>query len=254
VTPLSLDKSDVLRQSEVFAGLPEIVLRNIAAYATVRRLARAEMLYAEGEDAWGLFVIASGEVRTVRQSVEGREQVLSTETRGAALALVPVFGGGPYFSSVIADTPSVVIGINRTDITRLCEKHPELLWNVSRVLARKVRYCAELIESLAFRNVDQRLVHHLLCLAEQHGVPYNGRGVTFELTSTRSEIASRLGSVREVVSRALSHLHEKKLIELRGRTVIIPDLPALRGFSGESAHVTRGRDLSHGQLTRNAAI
>lgn len=250
--PISgFDKADALRRAEIFSGLPEDVLRNIASYAVVRRLERGEMLYAEREEAWGLFVVASGELRTLRQSEDGREQVLSSEGPGAALAVVAVFGGGTCFSTVIADIPSVVVGLQRTDVVRLCERHPELLWNVARVLAKQVRYCAELIESLAFRNVDQRLVHHLLRLAKDRGVPWNGGGVSFELTGTRAEIASRLGSVREVVSRSLSHLHERKLIALRGnRTVIVPDLAALRRFAGETENDGLPRDFGHGEFAR----
>lgn len=229
---MSLDKAAVLRQAPLFAGLPDEVLQKAAGRATVRRLNRGEMLYSEHEEAAGLFVIAEGELRSIRQSVDGREQVLSTERSGATLSEAPVFNGGKYFSTVIADTPSVVLCIHHKDVHQVCHQHPELLWNVARVLSHQVRRAAELIESLALRNVDQRLALFLLGVADDRAVG-SGAGVVFELTLTRPAIASRIGSVREVVSRSLSHLHDARLIELRGkRLVTVPDVKALREFAG----------------------
>ncbi len=93
-----------------------------------------------------------------------------------------------------------------------------------------MRGCAALIESLALRNVDQRVAQYLLTIAQDRAVHSQG-GVVFELTLTRPEIASRLGSVREVVSRSLAHLQQMGLILLDGsRLVTIPNVPAMRHF------------------------
>lgn len=228
----NVDKAGSLRQTKLFAGLPEEVLQKAAARAAILRLSRGEMLYSEHEEAAGLFVVVEGELRSIRQNLDGREQVLSTERSGATLSEVPVFNGGKYFSTVIADAPSVVLCIHHKDVHQICREHPELLWNVARVLSHQVRHCAELIESLALRNVDQRLALFLLTVVQDRAVRA-GEGVVFELTLTRPEIASRVGSVREVVSRSLSHLHEIRLIELRGkRLVIVPNVNALREFAG----------------------
>ncbi len=190
------------------------------------------MLYSEREEAEGLFVVAEGELRSVREGVDGREQVLSTERPGAMLAEVSVFGGGRYFTTVIADTPSIVLCIHHNEIQQMCREHPELLWKVAGLLSQRVRHYAELVELLAFRNVDQRLALFLLSVIEDHAVR-SSQGVEVELTLTRPEIANRIGSVREVVSRSLSHLHEHRLIELRGaKIVIVPDVQALREFAG----------------------
>jgi CRP/FNR family transcriptional regulator, cyclic AMP receptor protein len=80
--------------------------------------------------------------------------------------------------------------------------------------------------------VDQRLALFLLGFLDDRADGTRGP-VEFELPFTRSEIATRIGSVREVVSRSLSHFHEIKLIEMRGkRLVIVPDIQALREFAG----------------------
>ena len=228
----NVDKVEALRITELFCSLPEHVLHKVAAMATVRNLGQGEMLYSEHEDAVGLFIVVRGGLRSIREGSDGREQVLSTERAGATLSETSVFGGGQYFSTVLAETPSVVLCIPHREIRQICDEHPELLWKVAKVLSRRVRLYAELIESLALRNVDQRLALFLLGLLGDR--PLDPRGaVEFELSFTRSEIAARIGSVREVVSRSLSHLHEIKLIGLRGkRSVVVPDIQALREFAG----------------------
>ena len=158
----NVDKTEALRRTELFSSLPEGVLHEIAGLTTVRRLRRGEMLYSEHDEARGLFIVAEGGLRSIREGADGREQVLSTERSGATLSETSVFGGGQYFSTVLAETPSVVLCIPHGEIRQICEEHPELLWKVAKMLSRRVRLYAELIEILALRNVDQRLALFLL--------------------------------------------------------------------------------------------
>jgi CRP-like cAMP-binding protein len=234
-TPLSrnvLDRVATLRATDLFGSLPEPILRTVADCAITRHLSRSETLYSEYDEASSLYVVASGELRSIRQDVDGREQVLSTERAGAILAAVAIFNGGKFYSTLIADTPSAVLSIDKRDTHELCRKHTEILWNLARVLAHKIRHSAELIETLALRNVDQRVAQHLLTVCQQRGIQHSGRCVV-ELTMNRSEIASRLGSAREVVSRAFTQLEKVGLIQMQGRRLVtIPDMQALRSFAG----------------------
>jgi CRP/FNR family transcriptional regulator len=133
---------------------------------------------------------------------------------------------------MIADCDSEVLCIGKEHVRDLCREHQELLWNMSKVLARRVRQYAELVESLAFRNVDQRVAQQLLILAG-NGVPAKPESCPLQLSLTRSEIASRVGSAREAVSRALTRLQELGLIQVDNpRSIRIPNPQALREFSG----------------------
>lgn len=240
----STDKVVALRQSELFHSLPEPLLQKIAALTISRQLSRGQLLFSEHDEASGVYVVVRGEFRSIRQSVDGREQVLSTEHAGATLAAVPVFNGGNFHSTMIANTNSEVLCINKRDVYQLCREHTEILWNVARLLAHKVRHYAELVETLALRNVEQRLAQHLLTIAQQRGVG-NGNSCTYEMTLTRAEIASRLGTVREVISRALTHLQETELIRLDGqRLVTIPNMQKMRQFAGTEHQLPAARMAS----------
>ena len=227
-----IDIVSALKQTELFAGLPDSVLNNAANRTTARQLKPGEVLFSEHDSASGLYVVVRGELRSIRQNQEGREQVLSTERAGAILAASPVFNGGTFYSTTIAETRSDVLCIPTNAVHALCREHPELLWNLARVFANKVRHYAELIETLALRNVDQRLAQYLLSMCKERGVPHEG-GCVVEITSTQTEIASRIGSTREVTCRALARLQKSGFIRMTGaRLLTVPDERALGSFAG----------------------
>lgn len=230
--PIRTDKVAALRKTDLFGSLTADLLQEVAGHAIVRHLGRGQLLFSEHDEASALYVVARGEIRSIRQSADGREQVLSTEKPGAVLAAVPVFNGGKFYSTTIADCPAEVLSIEKKDVHELCSQHTELLWNLARVLAHKVRHYADLVEMLALRNVEQRVAQYLLIAAQERGVRA-GEGCVLELTLTRPEIASRLGSAREVVSRALTHLQQCELIQMQGRRLInVSNLRALGEFAG----------------------
>jgi CRP-like cAMP-binding protein len=231
-TQKSLNKVAALRKTDLFGNLSDAVLRKIAARAATLELNRGQILYSEHDQASGVYVVVEGELRSIRQSVEGREQVISTERAGAILAAAPVFNGGRFYSTMIANTASRVLCIEMREMHQLCHEHTEVLWSLARVFAHKVRHYAELIETLALRNVDQRVAQHLLTTSHERGIRAGEEGCIVELTLTRAEIANRLGSVREVVSRALTHLQKHGLIQMQGRRlVMIPNMHALTAFA-----------------------
>ncbi|HEX4808393.1 MAG TPA: Crp/Fnr family transcriptional regulator [Bryobacteraceae bacterium] len=241
---VATDRVAALRQSDFFASLTDDLLKKIAEFAVVRHLERGQILFSEYDKASGLYVVISGELRSVRQSADGREQVLSTERAGAILAAAPVLTEGKFFSTVIADTSADVLRIEKRHFYELCNEHTELLWKLATALAHKVRRYAELIETLALQNVEQRLARYLLTVAQDRGIRL-GDGCTFELTLTRAETASRLGSAREVISRAFTHLNRAGLIHMEGRRlVVIPNIQALGKFAGVQHELREGTSVS----------
>jgi CRP/FNR family cyclic AMP-dependent transcriptional regulator len=226
------DRTEALRRTALFGNLPQDLLEKIASLAVNKSVPGDQILASEHQQASGIYIIVQGEFRSIRQTREGREQVLSTERAGAIIGLVPVFNSGKFYSTMIADADSEVLFIKSADLHELCRQHPEILWNLARVLADRVRHMAELVESLALRNVEQRLAQYFLTVGWERGARV-GAGCVYELSLTRSEIASRIGSVREVVSRACSQLVKRGLIHIKGRRLVtIPDMSALGKFAG----------------------
>ena len=190
------------------------------------------MLFFAGEEARGLYVIVEGAVRAFRESADGREQVIHVERAGATVAEVPVFDGGAFPSSVAAEADSTLLFIDKRDVKNLCREHPQIALAALKVLAGRLRRCAELVETLSLHEVGQRLARLLLAEARARG-EHTTEGFVVTLTLTNQQIAARVGSVREVVSRALARLQQDGLVTLEGRRLSIPDEAALASYAGE---------------------
>jgi len=228
-----LDKIAALKRTKLFAELDENTLRLLAERALEQHFQRDEVLFVAGEEARGLFVIVEGSVRAFRVSVDGREQVIHVERAGATIAELPVFDDGAYPSTAAAESDTTALFIDKRDVRQLCLEHPEIAFAALRVLATRLRRCAELVEALSLREVGQRLARFLLAEAQRSGTR-SEQGITMNLTQTNQQIAARIGSVREVVSRAFTRLQHEGLIVVDGRRLIIPNESALESFAGES--------------------
>jgi len=229
---VTLDKIAALRRTRLFAELDADTLRVLAERAFERRFQKDEVLFVAGEEAHGLYVIVKGSVRAFRVSLDGREQVIHVERAGATIAEVPVFDDGTYPSTAAAEEDTIVLFIDKRDVQHLCLEHPKITLAALKVLAGRLRRCAELVEALSLREVGQRLARFLLAEARRSGTPAEN-GISINLSQTNQQIAARIGSVREVVSRAFTRLQHDGLIIIEGRRAIIPDEAALEAFAGQ---------------------
>jgi len=223
---------EALRKTELFQDLDDGLLRALAEKAVERRLARDEILFMMGDDANGLYVVVSGSVRAFRTGNDGRQQIIHTERSGSTIGELPLFDGQPYPSTVAAEEDSVVLFLNKNSVQHLFSAHPDIAMTALRVLSRRLRRCAELVESISLRAVGQRLAQWFLHEATTRGHK-SGRGSEVELALSREQMANRIGSVREVVSRAISRLEQEGLIEIQAHRLRIPDLERLSRYLAE---------------------
>lgn len=227
---MTQDKVAALKRTKLFAELDDTTLRMLADRSVERTFQKDEVLFIAGDDVAGMYVIVEGSVRAFRVGLDGREQVIHVERAGATIAELPVFDEGTSPSTAAADELTTTLFINKQAVRSLCLEHPEISLAAIKVLAGRLRRCAELVEALSLREVGQRLAHFLVNEARQGGTRTE-KGLILTLTQTNQQIAARIGSVREVISRAFTRLQHERLISIEGRHVIIPDEAALEAFA-----------------------
>lgn len=223
----------ILRKTPLFAELAENELTSINQRVVSKRFNAGEMIFSEGDPCPGLWVIESGQVRIFKSAASGREQVLALEGPGSSVAELPVFDGGNYPASAAAVMDSTLLFVSKEDFRLLCLKQPEVALKVLRVVGRRLRGLVGIIEELSFSTVRHRLVSLLLRLARQ--AERTPRGIIeVTLPASQQELASQIGTVRELVSRGLSRLQAGGMIEIEGRKITILDLKALEKEMEES--------------------
>ena len=223
-------KITALRQTRLFGSLDGEALLWLATRAEEQHLTSGEMLFLSGEAATGMFVVVRGTIRAFQQNSEGREQVMHIDTVGATLGDVPVFDDGPYPASAVAQADSDVLFISKQVIQQFCLKHPTFVLVALKMMAERVRKHAQLVNSLSFHEVGQRLALLLLAEAERVGTTQNDQ-IVFHLSLSNHDIATRIGSVRDVVSRALARLQKLGLVTVKMRTVTVRNARALRVYA-----------------------
>lgn len=196
--------------------------------SVVRAYDTGEPLFAAGEPARGVFVVVRGRVRVVRDG-RGRRHVLHEEGTGGTLGEVPLFEGGSYPATALAAEPTRCVFLGREAIDAAMRVDPELARRFLARLAARVRTLVERLDGLAARSVPQRLAALLVTRHRAGG----GRNGTITLGATQQEIAEELGTVREVVVRAVRALCAAGAIQAMGRgRYRVRDADKLRELAG----------------------
>jgi CRP/FNR family transcriptional regulator len=236
-----MERIAALQRTRLFSEESSEGLAKLAQRATEMQFQPGEMLFFSGDSAKGLFAVIKGKVRVFRHNAAGREQVMHMDTAGATIGEVPVFDDGPYPASAVAEQATEVLFLHKRDIYAFCLEHPTFALKALKLMAERVRRHAQLVDALSFHEVGQRLALFLLNEAKNGGTDGHGRS-TFRLVLSNHEIAIRIGSVRDVVSRALTRLQHDGMVKLKARSVTIMDFKALQLYSeNRSKHISHPR-------------
>jgi CRP-like cAMP-binding protein len=215
---------DLLRRISYFASLPDGLLEELASLARERHYARGQVIFLEGEPCAGLHIVDSGIVRIFKVSPQGREQVLEQLGPGGTFNDVAVLDGGPNPASAMAAEDARVWVVDRADIRRLAAVHPELAWALIESIAGRARHLVAMVEDLSLRSVKARLAKLLLAEAEHTA---GQAQINRDQMVTQAEMAARLGTVREMIGRALRDLADDGLITFDRHRIIIQDREGL---------------------------
>jgi CRP/FNR family cyclic AMP-dependent transcriptional regulator len=215
-----LTAREALSRVPYFASLNPETLGAIVQASVRRQYQADQVVFLEGEPSSGLFVVEDGWLKAVKTSSEGREQVLHVIGPGEVFNAVGVFVSATNPSAVIALEPSTLWVIGRKSMQRLLAEHPCLSRMIIENLAERVQHLVTLVEDLSLRTVEARLARMLLEQASRGTVERRR-------WATQAEMAARLGTVPDVVNRALRVLVDDNLIEVTRQQIRIIDITRL---------------------------
>lgn len=221
-----MENLQTLRKSLLFAGLEEEYLLQVAAISHRRSFVKGETIFAEGELATGFYLLAKGGVKLCKISPDGREKVLHFVHPGETFAEAAFFGDGRYPAEARSVEAGELLIFPKDGFMGLLERNPRFSLNLIISLSLLLRRFARQIEELSFAEVPNRLAAYLIELAERKSTSYQGK-CYIDLEMKKGELASRLGTVSETLSRAFRKLKEDNILEVDGSRVIIIDMQAL---------------------------
>jgi CRP-like cAMP-binding protein len=222
---------DALPQVSFLDGLSPAARRALAARASMGQFRAGEVLWTAGSPIHRMLVVIKGEVRVIRES-GGRQHVLHTEGPGGTLGEVPFYGGGSAPATAIATAPTQCLILSREAIQAAIVADPAVAWVLLDRLAARVRGLVERVDRLALQSATTRLIGLLLAKVPRTTI---GGDAEVGLGMSQAALAAELGTVREVVVRALRSLRESGLIASAGRgRICLKDVAALRRMMDDS--------------------
>jgi CRP-like cAMP-binding protein len=212
--------SELLKRCPLFAGLKEEDLKKIRTLASARQLRKKEILFAEGEEAKGFYVVLSGKIKLYKISPEGKEQILHVVSPPDAFAEAALFVEGSYPAFAEALSDSQLLFFPKRNFVQLIERHPQLSINMIVSLSQYLRKFASLIEELSLKEVSSRIAKYLLDLSFKSA--REGKGTNeVELDLNKSQLASKLGTISETLSRTLAKMRAKGIIDVKKNRILI---------------------------------
>jgi CRP/FNR family cyclic AMP-dependent transcriptional regulator len=205
----------MVNQVPLFAGLSPEELETIERHAVTKRYRKNTVIIEKGDEANSLYLILEGRVKVYVADEEGKEIVLNEQGPGDHIGELALLGDTLRTASVITLEDSVFLVLTKRSFRQCLDDHPGIALNLLGYLSHRVGQLTEEVSDLALLDVYGRVAKTLIESATEQ----DGRLVTSRLT--HQEIADRVGSSREMVSKILKDLRTGGYVTVEGKQYVI---------------------------------
>jgi CRP/FNR family transcriptional regulator len=196
----------------------------IAALDTVKFTGvypKGSLLFVEGEQPRGVFILCSGRAKLTTSSTEGKTLIVKIAEPGEVLGASATILGKPYEVSAETLEPAQLNFIKRDEFLKFLGSHAEACMHTAQQLSEKYHSAQREIRSLGLsQTTGEKLAKLLLDWCDRNGEA-TAKGVRLKVLLTHEEIAQMIGTTRETVTRLLSDFKKKKIIDVKGSTVFV---------------------------------
>ncbi len=214
------------REEHLFCNLPPAAVQRLNEIRSTAVYPKAAMLFIEGQQPRGVFVLCSGKAKLSTSSVEGRTVITKISDAGDVLGLSATISNRPYEVTAEMIEPGQANFITRDALLQFLRDYGEVALRVAEQLSRNYYSAYEGIRTLGLTNSpSERFAKLLLGWSDSPG---NGDPWQVKMTLTHEEIAEMIGTTRETVSRLFSQFKRKQIVQLKGSSLIIRNKAALK--------------------------
>ena len=215
-------KQNILLNIPIFSGLSKDQIKQIGQIAVVKEMMKGNIIFSEGDEGNGFYIVVKGRVKVFKVSPEGKEHILHIVGPGETFGQVAVYAGRSFPASSSAITNIHLLFIPRTAFVELIAHNPSLAMSMLAVLSLRLREFTVQIENLSLKEVPGRLASYLIYLADEQKT-----GDHISLPISKGQLASLLGTIPETLSRIFTKISNQNLIEVSGREIKILDRAGL---------------------------
>jgi len=213
-----------------FCRFSPAVLRPVDEVSHHTIMPGGAVLFVEGQTARGIFVLCSGIVKMSTTSKDGKVLILKQARAGEVLGLSATISGTSYEMTAETATPSQLNFISRQNLMTLLQNESEMGAHAALSLSREFQGAYRDIHDLLLARSSSGKLARLLLSCAPTGLQ-GSRELHLRSVMTHEEMAQRIGSSRETVTRLLSDLKKRRLIRLDGATLVIRNRTGLEALA-----------------------
>jgi CRP-like cAMP-binding protein len=221
----------ILGRLPFFAGLSDQALAGANARFVEVGYTPGERVYAAGDPAERLFVVAEGKIKLLQHAAGGRDVLLDILTTGEFFGNLASLGVSVYPDTAQVLTPACVMSIRSDDFRRVLDEHPELALKTLAVMAARLQAANQRVMQLSSMPVDRRIAFTLLGLGNKLGRKQEG-SLLIDTPLSRDDLAEMTGTTPETVSRVMSQFQSDGIIESGRQWVAIKSMQQLETLAG----------------------
>jgi len=214
--------SHIIANTPLFKGLPDNQIQEIHHIVLEKRFKKGRVIFSEGDEGTGFYIVADGVVKVFKASSEGKEQILHIFSTGEPFGEVAVWMGQAYPASAQALTQVHLLYLPRKAFVDLIHNNPSLALNIIAILSLRLHQFTVQVENLSLKEVPGRLASYLVYLSKEQETD---QSVT--LSISKGQLASLLGTIPETLSRIFAKMTDQNLIQVDGRTIHFLDYEGL---------------------------
>ena len=223
-----LKNISMLQANPWFEQLPTDITQKVIEQSVNRTFVDGEKIHGKGDEAEGMFGIMSGVVRMSNVSPEGKEVVLTYLEPGSWFGEISLLDGLPRTHDAYAQGATEILLLPRQRFNQLMEQRPELYRHFNVLLCQRIRLLFTEINDQALLPLSQRLIKHLLRLAEAYG-EQTAQGVRISLKLSQDELGLLLATSRQSINKELKKLENANLLMTdNNRLLTLVDVSQLR--------------------------
>ncbi len=216
-----MEVMNYLKASTLFTGLDDVEMQALANVMSIRRLTKGKIVFLDGDEAKGFYVLFEGKIRIYKSNPEGKEYTIHLIKPNQFFAEVGIFKGGNYPADCMAIENSVAGFFPKDGFLKVIENHPRISLKIISSLSAFLREYNIMVEELALKEVSARLARYIL-------EKTNGRSVkTFIIDITKTELAKDLGTISETLSRNFKKLKDRGIISVNNQEITVHDFDKL---------------------------
>ena len=223
---LMTEKLWFLKRCDLFQRLSPEELAALEFRCRAKTFSRGSPVYLPADEASGVLLLTAGRIKLCSFTEEGKQAILAFIEPGELFGELALLEEGQREEYAEALEKSTVILIPSDAMQQLIAANPSVSLGVTKLFGLRRRRIERRIKYLLFRSNRERLVHLLLELAEEYGVP-SERGVELRIRLSHQDLASIIGSTRETVTVVLGELQAEGSLRLGRKRIVVTDLRRL---------------------------